>query len=745
MKIFFVIFINFVCIISANAITLKGKVLERGTKKPLENINVYILPLELSATTNNQGEFEILDVPEGNFKWVVNIPGYIRFEELDDTDDPSSIFYIERFEYKIYETTVTSTQKKRDDSTQTLTQADFLMAPGAGQDPIRAVQNLTGVAQNQSAQVVIQGSNPDDTGYLINQHPVPLVFHFDGLSSVVFPNAVESVDYLSAGYGPEYGRAIGGLIGINTKSPQNDRQHGIAYLDIFNAGVLAEGPLTEDKKQTYLVSLRRSYIGQVLSKVTEDNEDFNFTVAPTYTDLTAIYENKIDEKNIFKLDLVASQDELKFLINKPINDDPKLRGEFFRQTQFFRIIPKYTRKINSHSEMDNSFAFGPDKILLNLNNQKLDINSWNFSTRSEWRNRFNENYKIYLGLDSLFDRRSVFVNLSDVYTQGGVSNPYSTGEIASTDIKSSSQNLGFYLRNEIKISETSPWTFFPGLRFDYFDRIKEGELSPRANLKYQVNDSLFFRLAAGLYYQPPSGRETDKNYGNPELTSPRSSHYTFGWQKDFRGGSSDGVIWNSGIFYKNLDRLVVSSTALTNRDGSQVQENYNNQGTGTIYGLEQSVKWKKNEYRLTLAYTLLKSTREEPSVPKYPSEFDQTHNLNLIGSYERGKWIYSTRLRYVTGNPYTPVESSYYDADNNVYIPLRGEIYSERLGNFVQLDFRIDRKIVYDKMLLYAYLDIQNLSNNKNEQAINYSYDYSQSQPTTGLPIIPIFGVRGEF
>jgi hypothetical protein len=127
------------------------------------------------------------------------------------------------------------------------------------------------------------------------------------------------------------------------------------------------------------------------------------------------------------------------------------------------------------------------------------------------------------------------------------------------------------------------------------------------------------------------------------------------------------------------------------------------------------------------------------------SEFDQTHNLNLIGAYNLQRWTFSGRMRWVTGNPYTPVSGAVFDSDNDVYIPIRGSLYSQRFDDFRQLDLRIDRKFIYDTWILTAYLDILNVTNAKNSQNVEYSYDYSDSKKVRGLPILPAFGVKGEF
>jgi hypothetical protein len=105
----------------------------------------------------------------------------------------------------------------------------------------------------------------------------------------------------------------------------------------------------------------------------------------------------------------------------------------------------------------------------------------------------------------------------------------------------------------------------------------------------------------------------------------------------------------------------------------------------------------------------------------------------------------SSRLRYVTGNPYTPVVSASFDANNDVYIPKRGPIYSERMRDFNQLDLRIDKKWIGNQSISSMYIDIQNVLNQANPESIRYAYDYSTSQTVDGLPLLAAIGIKMEF
>jgi len=43
------------------------------------------------------------------------------------------------------------------------------------------------------------------------------------------------------------------------------------------------------------------------------------------------------------------------------------------------------------------------------------------------------------------------------------------------------------------------------------------------------------------------------------------------------------------------------------------------------------------------------------------------------------------------------------------------------------------------------YLDIQNVYNRMNQEDVQYSYDFEESAPVTGLPLLPALGFRFEF
>ncbi len=218
-----------------------------------------------------------------------------------------------------------------------------------------------------------------------------------------------------------------------------------------------------------------------------------------------------------------------------------------------------------------------------------------------------------------------------------------------------------------------------------------------------------------------------------------------GFEKDFREGTSRGLVWSVSYFEKHFEKLVIQSTGTRDQDGTQVPEIYNNNGSGKAAGIESMLRFELAPFTGWLSTPTLE-VREMIQLRASTSQYDQTHNINLIGSYNFPRnWVASARYRYVTGNPFTPVVTGTFDSDNDVYVPTRGPIYSERLEPFQQLDIRVDKKFIIDQEVWSLYLDVQNVLNQKNVESLRYSYDYSAKENITGLPMLPALGVKGEF
>ena len=112
--------------------------------------------------------------------------------------------------------------------------------------------------------------------------------------------------------------------------------------------------------------------------------------------------------------------------------------------------------------------------------------------------------------------------------------------------------------------------------------------------------------------------------------------------------------------------------------------------------------------------------------PERLFEYDQTHILTLLGSYDLGRgWQVGGRFRYVSGNPYTPCLGGVLQAGAGVYACRSGALLSARMPPFHQLDLRVDKTWKFASCKLTTYLDVQNVYNRANPEAVLYNFNYT--------------------
>lgn len=670
--------------LTAFAFDLKLKVLEKGTRTPLKEISVYILPEKLKSETDVNGFVTIANVTNPSSQIVLSLSGYKRFEKnISGEQNQELTLFIEKESYASFETVVTDAKIKRDQSQKTLSRKEFLEMPGANGDPLKAVQNLPGVNRTQgfSSQVVIQGSAPKDTAYDFEGHRIPIVFHFGGLSSVVMPEALEQVDYLSAGYQSDYSRALGGIISLKARKPdvKERKSKGLFYLDNLSAGGLFEAQV--DEKSSFLVSGRYSYIGFFLKNALKNNDTLDLTVAPEFQDLTAIYNREISDSENLKVSLLSSRDRLAFVFEEPLRGDPSIRGNFSNTTQFYRFIPAWTKKVDTDTTYKLSLGVGQDEVSFEIGDQYFKLRSQELTLRGEFEKKLTESWLAQVGVDHQTSDSQVDLRIPVLREDGGVRDPISSGEQREAQVHVVTHEVGLYSRNDYAIN--SQFSLQPGLRFDSFSATKENFLLPRLAAKYKQSDEWLWKFGSGIYVQSPEAQEFSEEYGNPDIKSPKAIHLALGFENDQRGGQKEGSIYSLNVFDRHYDQLVIQSSGQVVRNGQSVYEVFNNDGKGHAYGIEAQWKFNTVEYSGFFNYTWSKSTRWNSHQSEYNFEYDQTHNFNIVVAKPLlNEWKMSGRLRYVTGNPYTPVIGSTYDADNEVYLPRRGAIYSERMKDF---------------------------------------------------------------
>jgi hypothetical protein len=305
---------------------------------------------------------------------------------------------------------------------------------------------------------------------------------------------------------------------------------------------------------------------------------------------------------------------------------------------------------------------------------------------------------------------------------------------------------GWY--GEVELTAVDRLRTIYGMRFDYYDRIREVEIDPRLVARYRLWEGATAKGGLGLFHQSPDGAMANEEYGNPDLENIHAVHYGLGLEQALPEPLAAVEIGLEG-FYKDIFDLPVPSDRTVERGGETVPEVYASEGTGEVRGLELLIKHQPTARLFGwISYTLMKSSRVDcPGCESRPFDHDQTHILTVVASAVVGRgWEAGARFRLVSGEPVTPVIAAAYDADSDLHWPVYGEPNSNRLPLFHQLDLRVDKHLRIENTLdVSIYVDVQNVYNRRNAEGYRYSYDYSRRVYLYGLPVLPSLGLKIEY
>lgn len=719
-----------------------------------------------SVVTDAEGRFRIESAPRGRYGVRIEPPGFrpLSADERVEAGEATEIVYRLTPEAADLEIVVEGERPPREVTRRTIERREIERIPGTGGDALRALQSLPGIARppGLAGILIVRGSSPNDTNVFADGSLLPLIYHFGGLSSVVPTELLDQIDFYPGNFSARFGRVQGGIIDVSLRSPDtrcfedygrpSDRSgcyHGMLQVDLIDTRALLQGPIGDSKEWSFALGARRSWIDAWAKPVLE-SAGSSVTSAPVYYDYQAIADYKSGSSRL-SVRGFGSDDRLEIIVTDPFAQDPGFGGNIRFGTAFYRLQALYEEQLSQDVTLTSMLSIGKDAIDFSVGTFLFELVLYPIYARSEFGVRVADGIKANFGLDFLTQPYDVTVRVPN-FRPGVDTGPISTLPVRETRDKSTLFRPAWYA--ELELQPSARLRVVPGVRWDYARDSGHADFSPRINARYDlvtaaspeqkaagvVQRRSTLKGGIGLYYQPPEPGETNVVFGTPNLESNRAVHYALGVEQEF----TDQIELSVEGFYKDLSRLV-----------APVSDDFGfaNTGTGSVIGLETLLKYKADErFFGWVAYTLARSARKDtPEEEEELFEFDQTHNLVVLGSYRLGRgWEFGTRFRLTSGPLATPVirppdQPSIYAADSASYAPLQGKAFSRRLPLSHQVDIRLDKRWQFKDWRLSAYLDVQNVYSHPAVEALQYNFDYTQEQYQTGLPIIPSLGVRGEF
>jgi TonB family protein len=746
---------------------LKGRVLVRGFEEPLAGAEVTLELRDgtaLTVVTDENGVFDFGEIEEGAYRVIIDAEGHgelVLNEVVEGGAEVNATYRISQQKQEgVFEVSVEEDKPPREVTKRTITKREIERIPGTNGDALRSIQSLPGVARPPGllGLLIVRGSAPFDTLTYIDGVNVPLIYHFGGLSSVVPTELLSKIDFYPGNFSAKYGRAMGGIVDAGIRSP-SDEYHGLVQVDLIDARLMLEGPVPNVDGWTFAAAGRRSWFDAWLGPVL-DAAGAGVTQAPRYYDYQLIVERKHDAGK-FRTSFYGADDRLEIIIGEPAPNEPALSGNIGFTTVFQRVQLGYDHRFDDDNAIETQFALRRDLVSAGLATLFFDLEVFGVDWRAEYTRRLAKNAQMNVGFDLMWGSANVNARLPAASRPGQAPNqPFSTRTVQNIEIVETFFRPAAYI--EFELTPVERWRIVPGFRLDYAEDTNKFDASPRFNTRFDVvqgqkgdnwSPRTTLKGGVGIFHQPPQFQQSVEPLGTEGVGSNRAIHYGIGIEQEV----TSQIDASAEFFYKQLDNLVVAEAS---DSGSFVE--YVNTQTGNVVGGELLVKYKPDDHFFGwLAYTISRSVRQNsPDEDEFLLLFDQTHILTMLGSFRfGGGWEAGARFRVVSGNLTTPNVCKFgeegcdpnrinalFHAPTGAYTPIRAATNNdERLPLYHALDIRIDKAWQFDVWKLSAYLDVQNVYNSQNVEGVAYSFDFTDRQFVTGIPILPSIGLRGEF
>ncbi|MFS2721588.1 TonB-dependent receptor [Bacteroides thetaiotaomicron] len=724
---------------------VKGTVIDKSSRQPLEFINVMIVGLNKGGVTNAEGKFSIGQVPPGIYRLQASAIGYKTVttpEYILSTRDLHIQIEMEENQTELEGVTVTASPFRRDIespvSLRIIGLQEIEKSPGANRDLSRIVQSYPGVAFSPIGyrnDLIVRGGSPSENRFYLDGVEIPNINHFStqgasgGPVGILNADLIREVNFYTGAFPTDKGNALSSVLDFKLRDGDMERNSLKATLGASEVSLASNGHL--GKKTSYLVSVRQSYLQFLFDML-------GLPFLPTFTDAQFKLKTRFDARNELTVLGLGGIDKMK--LNTKADDEdneyilsylPKIQQETFTLGAVYRhyagahvqsVVASHSYLNNRNTKYQQNDESDPDHLMLRLRSTEQ-----NTQLRLENSSSF-RNWKVTVGTSLDYSQYSN-TTFQKVYTDRAQTFDYHT-------------YLGimrwglFGTVNYTSIDER--FTASLGLRADannYSAAMKDlsDQLSPRLSLSYQLTEHWSLSGNAGLYYQlPPYTALGFKN--NNGLYANK---YALRYMQVSQG--SVGLNWRKGDtfevsvegFYKDYDKIPLSVadgiplTCKGNDYGVIGNELLTSTAQGRSYGAELLLKWLiAKKLNLASSFTLFKSEYRTDKESEYiASAWDNRFIFNLRGTYNLPRhWSVGMKVSCIGGAPYTP-----YDADKSSLVTAwnaQGKPYydytrynEERLPPFTQVDIRIDKTFYLKRCMLGFYIDLQNIAGSKLKQA----------------------------
>ncbi len=679
--------------------TIHGYVSDISTKERLIGVNVRIEGTTRGTTTNSYGFFSLPGNDTSKIRIRVSSLGYrtIILGWNQDGNRPSEI-YLTPFDIESEEVVIEAHRVNTDIVSTSmgvrsipLLQIQTLPSVGGEVDILKAVQLQSGVSSGQewSNGIYVRGGSFDQNLMLLDGVTIYNPNHLFGFFSIFNADAVKNTELIKGGIPAQYGGRLSSVLSFTLNDGNLEKTVWKGGVSVIASRLSVEGPLSDGKKGSYLLSVRRSYFD---------------------TFLWAIGGFKSNGPDFYIYDLTAK-------VNYSVSGDDRI----FLSGYFGRDNLKNTTTENGLDIFSIDLAWGNQAYNLRWNHlwspevftnvaimysdytseQKTDVFNTvsakepsvkDITVKADGEYFMTEDQTMLFGSEVVYHRYRV--------TAGLLQGPDDVVALNAYELQN-------YVSHDWSISDRL--RLYNGIRADYHSTSKSLEIDPRLNVRYLLADDLSIKASYTRMHQSVHLLSTavfslpgDVYYPATEYLKPQTSQQiSAGIFSSIPVLHLADVESSVEVYYKEMNNLPMFRQKYSSPAPERIQQDVII-GRGWAYGIDAQLSKMSGAFTGWISYSYLSSWRhydEKNGGNAFRPKFERTHQMNCVFNYTMSDtWSFGTIFILASGQPITVPRQKYFilnqegtgSSNQNAIIDY-GNIYSVRLPMYNRLDLSVTR------------------------------------------------------
>ncbi|MDB5201298.1 MAG: TonB-dependent receptor [Ferruginibacter sp.] len=607
---FFFCLLNLMALAQNKNAVISGTVLDENDQ-PISNVSITILGKTSGIISSDSGRFQLSVPAEKSLALVFSHSGYQSIQKnfyLSPGEQENIVIHLLIGGRTLEAVVVQDERERRENGLVKINPKNAISLPSTTGGVEALIKTLVGSNNELSSQYNVRGGNYDENLVYINDFEIYRPYlvssgQQEGLS-LINPELAKNVNFYTGGFQAKYGDKMSSVLDIQYKKPASFS--GSAYVSLLEQGVHLEGTTAKDKL-SYLIGARNKSNRNLLS-----NQPTQGAYIPSASDIQGYITYKLNTKWQLELLGILSTSRFSFypesvkktasvfspVFSANLGVDIYFEGQEkdsyssslaglslvnnpSKAVKLKWMLSRFKDRENENFDIGGAYLFGERDFdnnsttfgqivnalgagyYQNYARNELSIETWNAGHKGNL-----DKGKHFLQWGLNFEQTKIHDKLLqwEYQDSAGYSLPYNP---SSAQIYNSIQGRAAlkiekysgYLQDNIHLLKgRNDISLQAGVRFNYNSLNKEMLISPRiqASWKPAGRKDIVYKLAAGVYDQPPFYREIRKYDGslNTAIKAQKSIQFVAGADYNFSGAENRNFRLTTEAYYKRMHDVI---------------------------------------------------------------------------------------------------------------------------------------------------------------------------------------------